>query len=99
MNSLEEDLEIDFNLCIKCQVATSEHLVENPKSLRNLLNKIAEYSDYGDSSYVAIDRKIKQYMLRFPFLPNIATYHRTCYQEAIHKKKSRKCKKKVTMQK
>ena len=74
MNSLEEDIEIKFNLCITCQVATSEHLVENPKSLDNLVNKIAEYSDYGDPSYVAIDRKIKQYVKVSLYTCNVSSY-------------------------
>lgn len=75
--------ELNFKLCIVCQKETDIGLVDNPVSHEKLLKFIRERFEYGDSKFAAI-RDLLGDITPQQLVLNNASWHRGCYQEAVH---------------
>ena len=89
--SLEENNEkynTNFDHCIVCQNDCNENLVSNPSlaSTTSLLNGIKQRSEYGDSIYPEIWKRLQNHSANNIRVICGGSWHRTCYQNSIHKK-------------
>lgn len=93
MTSKTTELEktLDFRLCIICQKKTEESFVENPVSHEKLLKFIEERVLYGDSQFSEVWTKLNNISPQ-QLLSSNASWHRKCYQDAVHMGKLKRVK-------
>lgn len=75
--------ETDFSRCIICQKESPRDLVDNPISHEKLLNSITERAKYGDKEFVHVSKRLENVTYN-DLQDRSATWHRKCYQDAVH---------------
>ena len=73
---------LDLNLCIICQRKKSENLVEKPASHEKVRASIEEWAKYGNLLYSEAWAKLQHTSLQE--LEKQASWHRSCYKDAVH---------------
>ena len=89
--SLEDDSNryiTNFDLCLICQEATGEDLVENPRFVKrcpyqSVLDSINDRAKYGELKYID-KRKLQEKHMVTDVKRQNSTCHRSCYGETTH---------------
>jgi len=85
----------NFTLCILCQ-KTGGELVKTPllNSITKLLNCVKDRAGYGESGFLPINSRLQDASITE--LQENATWHRTCYQDAVHSGRIERAKQRYT---
>ena len=75
--------DTDPLLCLICQQETNEDLVANPSKFNKVLDYIRKRATYGDRNFQEINRRIGD-STEETLLSQVATWHRSCYQDTCH---------------
>lgn len=78
-----ENTNFAFHLCIICQKEKNETLVEKPSVYEKVLNFIEEWAKYGNLNFSEIWKKLRNISPQELEI-NHASWHRSCYKDAIH---------------
>ena len=82
--SLVREELFTWTKCMVCQLKKKhEQLVKKPGNTKELYERVKKLSGYGEPKYVVSYARFKLYTAN-DAIKNKATYHRTCYQNAMH---------------
>ena len=82
-----DETKTDYQYCIICQCKTSEDLIDSPQSHDKVIEFIKERASYNDTIYPDIWNRLKNDTAD-SLKEKSATWHRSCYQSAVHTGKS-----------
>ena len=89
--------KIDFELCLRCQTGGNIVKSPDPDSFENFVRAVTERASYCDNDFANLKNCLGSITAE-ELVRNNASWHRECYQDAVHPEKILRAKKRYEKQ-